>query len=428
LFVSNGEIFRAEAKPPHAYHQSLSLNEIYIMKAAFQWDDAFRLDDQLSDDERAVRDAARQYCQDRLQPRILMAARHERFDREIMNEMGELGMLGSTIEGYGCPGVNHVSYGLVAREVERVDSGYRSAMSVQSSLVMHPIHAYGSQAQRQKYLPRLATGEWVGCFGLTEPNHGSDPAGMLSRAKPVDGGFHLRGNKMWITNSPIADVFVVWAKLENADGTVGGQEAIRGFILEKGMQGLSAPKIEGKMSLRASITGEIVMDNVFVPAENILPNVSGLKGPFGCLNKARYGIAWGALGAAEFCWHAARQYTLDRQQFGRPLAANQLIQKKLADMQTEITLGLQGCLRVGRLLDEGKAAPEMISLIKRNSCGKSLDIARAARDMHGGNGIHDEFHVIRHMINLETVNTYEGTHDVHALILGRAQTGIQAFC
>jgi len=404
------------------------LNEIYIMKAAFQWDDAFRLDDQLSDDERAVRDAARQYCQDQLQPRILMAARHEKFDREIMNELGELGMLGSTIDGYGCPGVNHVSYGLVAREVERVDSGYRSAMSVQSSLVMHPIHAYGSQAQRQKYLPRLATGEWVGCFGLTEPNHGSDPAGMLSRATPVDGGFQLRGNKMWITNSPIADVFVVWANLENADGTVGGQEAIRGFILDKGMQGLSAPKIEGKMSLRASITGEIVMDNVFVPAENMLPNVSGLKGPFGCLNKARYGIAWGALGAAEFCWHAARQYTLDRQQFGRPLAANQLIQKKLADMQTEITLGLQGCLRVGRLLDEGKASPEMISLIKRNSCGKSLDIARTARDMHGGNGIHDEFHVIRHMINLETVNTYEGTHDVHALILGRAQTGIQAFC
>jgi glutaryl-CoA dehydrogenase len=397
------------------------------MKTAFQWDDPFRLDDQLSDEERAVRDAARQYCQERLQPRVLMAARHEKFDREIMNELGALGMLGSTIDGYGCPGVNHVSYGLVAREVERVDSGYRSAMSVQSSLVMHPIHAYGDEAQRQKYLPRLATGEWVGCFGLTEPNHGSDPASMLSRAKPVDGGFRLRGNKMWITNSPIADVFVVWAKLENADGTVGGQEAIRGFILDKGMPGLSAPKIEGKMSLRASITGEIVMDNVFVPTENLLPGVSGLKGPFGCLNKARYGIAWGALGAAEFCWHAARQYTLDRQQFGRPLAANQLVQKKLADMQTEITLGLQGCLRVGRLLDEGRAAPEMVSLIKRNSCGKALDIARVARDMHGGNGIHDEFHVIRHMINLETVNTYEGTHDVHALILGRAQTGIAAF-
>ena len=401
------------------------------MKAAFKWDDAFLFDDQLSDDERAVRDAAHAYCQERLQPRVLMAARHETFDRTIMNELGELGMLGSTIDGYGCPGVNHVSYGLVAREVERVDSGYRSAMSVQSSLVMHPIHAYGNEAQRQKYLPRLATGEWVGCFGLTEPNHGSDPAGMLSRAKPaiVDGvgGYRLKGSKMWITNSPIADVFVVWAKLEDPDGQVGGQEAIRGFILDKGMQGLSAPKIEGKMSLRASITGEIVMDNVFVPAENLLPNVSGLKGPFGCLNKARYGIAWGALGAAEFCWHAARQYTMDRTQFGRPLAQNQLIQKKLADMQTEITLGLQGCLRVGRLLDEGKAAPEMISLIKRNSCGKSLDIARVARDMHGGNGIHDEYHVIRHMINLETVNTYEGTHDVHALILGRAQTGLQAF-
>jgi glutaryl-CoA dehydrogenase len=356
-----------------------------------------------------------------------MAARHETFDREIMNEMGALGLLGSTIDGYGCPGVNHVSYGLVAREVERVDSGYRSAMSVQSSLVMHPIHAYGNEAQRQKYLPKLASGEWVGCFGLTEPDHGSDPGSMRSRAKPVAGGWHLTGSKMWITNSPIADVFVVWAKLENADGTVGGAEAIRGFILERGMPGLSAPKIEGKMSLRASVTGEIVMNDVFVPAENLLPHVSGLKGPFGCLNKARYGIAWGALGAAEFCWHAARQYTLDRQQFGRPLAANQLVQKKLADMQTEITLGLQGCLRVGRLLDEHKAAPEMVSLIKRNNCGKALDIARVARDMHGGNGIHDEFHVMRHMINLETVNTYEGTHDIHALILGRAQTGIQAF-
>jgi glutaryl-CoA dehydrogenase len=344
-----------------------------------------------------------------------------------MNEAGAMGFLGSTIEGYGCAGLNYVSYGLVAREVERVDSGYRSAISVQSSLVMHPINAYGSEAQRQKYLPKLATGEWVGCFGLTEPNHGSDPASMLTRAKPVDGGFIVKGSKMWITNSPIADVFVVWAKLEDADGKVGGQESIRGFVLEKGMKGLSAPKIEGKMSLRASITGEIVMDDVFVPAENLLPNVSGLKGPFGCLNKARYGIAWGALGAAEDCWHRARQYTMDRQQFGRPLAQNQLIQKKLADMQTEITLGLQACLRVGRLMDEDKAQPEMISLIKRNSCGKSLDIARMARDMHGGNGIHDEYHVIRHMINLETVNTYEGTHDVHALILGRAQTGLQAF-
>jgi glutaryl-CoA dehydrogenase len=315
----------------------------------------------------------------------------------------------------------------VAREVERVDSGYRSAMSVQSSLVMHPIHAYGSEAQRQKYLPKLASGEWVGCFGLTEPNHGSDPASMATRARPVDGGYVLKGSKMWITNSPIADVFVVWAKLADPDGQVGGQEAICGFVLERGMKGLSAPKIEGKMSLRASITGEIVMDEVFVPEAHLLPNVNGLKGPFGCLNKARYGIAWGALGAAEYCWHAARQYTLDRTQFGRPLAQNQLIQKKLADMMTEITLGLQGCLRVGRLLDEGRAAPEMISLIKRNSCGKSLDIARMARDMHGGNGIHDEYHVIRHMINLETVNTYEGTHDVHALILGRAQTGLQAF-
>ncbi len=397
----------------------------------FQWDDPLLLDSQLSDDERAVRDAARDYCQERLQTRVLMAARHETFDRSIMSEMGALGLLGSTIEGYGCAGLNHVCYGLVAREVERVDSGYRSAMSVQSSLVMHPIHAYGSEAQRQKYLPKLATGEWVGCFGLTEPNHGSDPASMITRAKPAtrDGvdGYLLKGAKMWITNSPIADVFVVWAKKADPDGKVGGQEAIHGFILEKGMKGLSAPKIEGKMSLRASITGEIVMDDVFVPEANLLPGVNGLKGPFGCLNKARYGIAWGALGAAEFCWHAARQYTLDRQQFGRPLAQNQLIQKKLADMQTEIALGLQGCLRVGRLLDEGEAAPEMISLIKRNSCGKALDVARMARDMHGGNGIHDEYHVIRHMINLETVNTYEGTHDVHALILGRAQTGLQAF-
>ena len=397
------------------------------MAAKFQWDDPLFLEDQLSDDERAVRDAARDYCQDKLQPRVLMAARHEVFDREIMTEMGALGLLGSSIEGYGCAGLNQVCYGLVAREVERVDSGYRSAMSVQSSLVMHPIFAFGSEEQREKYLPRLATGEWVGCFGLTEPNHGSDPASMLTRATPVDGGYRVKGSKMWITNSPIADVFVVWAKLTDPDGKTGGQEAIRGFILDKGMKGLSAPKIEGKMSLRASITGEIVMDDVFVPASQLLPNVSGLKGPFGCLNKARYGIAWGALGAAEFCWHAARQYTLDRQQFGRPLAQNQLIQKKLADMQTEITLGLQACLRVGRLLDEDRAAPEMISLIKRNSCGKSLDIARMARVMHGGNGIHDEYHVIRHMINLETVNTYEGTHDVHALILGRAQTGLQAF-
>ena len=405
------------------------------MANQFSWEDPFFFDSQLTDDERAVRDAAHTYCQERLQTRVLMAARHENFDRSIMSEMGELGLLGSSIEGYGCAGLNHVCYGLVAREVERVDSGYRSAMSVQSSLVMHPIHAYGSEAQRQKYLPRLATGEWIGCFGLTEPNHGSDPASMLTRAKPVtrDGvaGYVLKGSKMWITNSPIADVFVVWAKKEESDGrggwVTGGQESIHGFILDKGMPGLSAPKIEGKMSLRASITGEIVMDDVFVSEAQLLPNVSGLKGPFGCLNKARFGIAWGALGAAEFCWMAARQYTVDRLQFGRPLAQNQLIQKKLADMQTEITLGLQSVLRVGRLMDEGRAAPEMISLIKRNSCGKALDIARQARDMHGGNGIHDEYHVIRHMINLETVNTYEGTHDVHALILGRAQTGLQAF-
>ncbi|RYX95169.1 MAG: acyl-CoA dehydrogenase [Comamonadaceae bacterium] len=397
------------------------------MKTRFNWEDPFFLMDQLSDDERAIVEAAHNFCQEKLQPRVLMAARHEKFDREIMTEAGAMGFLGSTIEGYGCAGLSYVAYGLIAREVERVDSGYRSAVSVQSSLVMHPINAYGSEAQREKYLPKLATGEWVGCFGLTEPNHGSDPASMLTRAKPTDGGFVLKGSKMWITNSPIADVFVVWAKLEDPDGKVGGQESIRGFVLEKDMKGLSAPKIEGKMSLRASITGEIVMDDVFVPEANLLPNVSGLKGPFGCLNKARYGIAWGALGAAEDCWFRARQYTMDRMQFGRPLAQNQLIQKKLADMQTEIALGLQACLRVGRLMDEDRAVPEMISLIKRNSCGKSLDIARMARDMHGGNGIHDEYHVIRHMINLETVNTYEGTHDVHALILGRAQTGLQAF-
>ncbi|MFM9844991.1 MAG: acyl-CoA dehydrogenase [Dongiaceae bacterium] len=388
-------------------------------RAEFQWEDPLLLEDQLSEDERLIRDTARQYCQDKLMPRILEANRHERFDRSIMNEMGELGLLGATIEGYGCSGVNYVCYGLVAREVERVDSGYRSAMSVQSSLVMHPIHAYGTEAQRQKYLPRLATGEIVGCFGLTEPDAGSDPAGMRTRARKADGGYVLKGSKMWITNSPVADVFIVWAKDDAGD--------IRGFILEKGMKGLSAPKIEGKFSLRASITGEIVMEDVFVSEDQLLPNVKGLKGPFGCLNNARYGISWGALGAAEFCWHQARNYTLNRKQFGRPLAANQLIQKKLADMQTEITLGLQACLRLGRLKDEGRAAPEMISMLKRNSCGKALDIARAARDMHGGNGISDEFHVIRHVMNLEAVNTYEGTHDVHALILGRAQTGIQAF-
>jgi len=366
-----------------------------------------------------VRDSARAYCQEKLLPRVLEANRHERFDRAIMNEMGALGFLGATIEGYGCAGVNYVSYGLIAREVERIDSSYRSAMSVQSSLVMHPIYAFGTEEQRQKYLPKLASGEWVGCFGLTEPDHGSDPAGMTTRAATVTGGWRLSGAKMWITNAPIADVLVVWAKTEDA--------VIRGFILERGMKGLSAPKIEGKFSLRASVTGEIVMDGVFVPEENMLPGVKGLRGPFSCLNSARYGIAWGVLGAAEFCWYVARNYTLERRQFGRPLAANQLIQKKLVDMQTEITLGLHACLRLGRLKDEGRDRPEMVSILKRNNCGKALDIARAARDMHGGNGIADEYHVIRHMMNLEAVNTYEGTHDIHALILGRAQTGIAAF-
>lgn len=389
------------------------------MKVPFNWQDPFLIDSLLSEEERLVRDSARQYCQERLQTRILSANREERFDREIMNELGELGLLGATLpEQYGCAGVNYVCYGLVAREVERVDSGYRSTMSVQSSLVMHPIYAYGSEAQKQYYLPKLASGHWVGCFGLTEPNSGSDPASMRTTAKQCGDDYVLNGSKMWITNSPIADVFVVWAKLDGE---------IRGFILEKGMQGLSAPKIEGKFSLRASITGEIVMDNVHVPSTAILPHVSGIKGPFGCLNKARYGIAWGALGAAEYCWHAARQYTMDRNQFGRPLAANQLIQKKLADMQTDIHLGLLGCLQAGRLMDAELLAPETISLIKRNSCGKALDIARMARDMHGGNGIADEFHVIRHVMNLEAVNTYEGTHDIHALILGRAQTGLSAF-
>ena len=385
----------------------------------FRWDDPLLLEEQLDADERLVRDSARDYCQGRLMPRVLEANRKERFDREIMTELGELGFLGPTIEGYGCAGASYVSYGLVAREVERVDSGYRSAMSVQSSLVMFPIHAYGSEAQRQRYLPRLATGELVGCFGLTEPDSGSDPGSMKTRARRVPGGWVLNGTKMWITNSPIADVFVVWAK--DDDGRV------RGFVLEKGMKGLSAPKIEGKFSLRASITGEIVMDEVEVPEEQLLAGVPGLKGPLGCLTRARYGIAWGAMGAAEFCWHAARAYTLERKQFGRPLAATQLVQLKLSNMMTEITLGLQACLRVGRLMDEHREAPEMVSLIKRNSCGKALDIARAARDMHGGNGIADEFHVIRHVMNLEAVNTYEGTHDIHALILGRAQTGIQAF-
>lgn len=400
-----------------------------MSKPTFNWADPFLLDEQLTSEERMIRDAARDYCQEKLMPRVLEANRHETFDRNIIYEMGEMGLLGSTLpEEYGAAGLNHVCYGLIAREVERVDSGYRSTMSVQSSLVMFPIYTYGNEAQRQKYLPKLATGELVGCFGLTEPNHGSDPGSMETRATRVDGGWRLHGSKMWISNSPIADVFIVWAKAFGHGDDIDAREGdILGFILEKGMPGLSAPTIEGKFSLRVSITGEIVMDDVFVPDENRLPNVRGLKGPFGCLNKARYGIAWGAMGAAEFCWHAARQYTLDRTQFGRPLAATQLIQLKLANMLTEIAIGLQAALRVGRLLDEGKASPEMISLIKRNSCGKALDIARMARDMHGGNGISDEFHVIRHVMNLETVNTYEGTHDIHALILGRAQTGIQAF-
>ena len=388
-------------------------------RTAFDWQDPMFLDLQLSDEERMIRDAAFDYCQDKLMPRIKQANRDEVFHREIMNELGELGLLGATIpEEYGCAGANYVSYGLVAREVERVDSGYRSAMSVQSSLVMHPIYAYGNEEQRQKYLPALASGEKVGCFGLTEPDAGSDPGSMKTTATAVEGGYRLKGAKMWITNSPIADVMVVWAKLDGV---------IRGFILERGMEGLSTPKIEGKFSLRASATGEIVMQDVLVPEENLLPNASGLKGPFGCLNRARYGIAWGSLGAAEFCWHAARQYTLDRIQFGRPLAATQLIQKKLADMQTEITIGLQSCLQMGRLMDANNCPVELVSLMKRNNCGKSLEIARVARDMHGGNGVSDEFHVIRHAMNLEAVNTYEGTHDVHALILGRAQTGIQAF-
>ncbi len=391
-----------------------------MSKASFNWADPLLLDTQLSEEERMIRDAAAEYAQGRLMPRVLEAFRNETTDPAIFREMGELGLLGITIpEQYGGANLNYVSYGLIAREIERVDSGYRSMMSVQSSLVMVPINEFGSEAQKQKYLPKLASGEWIGCFGLTEPNYGSDAGGMITRAKKVPGGFSLTGSKMWISNSPIADVFVVWAKND--------EDLIRGFILEKGMKGLSAPKISGKMGLRASITGEIVMDEVFVPAENEFPEVTGLKGPFTCLNSARYGIAWGTLGAAEWCWYAARQYTMDRKQFDKPLAANQLIQKKLADMQTEIALGLQGCLRLGRMKDEGIAAPEITSIMKRNSCGKSLDIARMARDMHGGNGISDEYGVIRHMLNLEVVNTYEGTHDIHALILGRAQTGIQAF-
>ena len=387
--------------------------------APFVWEDPLDLEGELTSEERMIRDSVRGYAQEKLMPRVLKAYREEEFDREILREMGELGLLGSTIpEEYGGAGLGYVAYGLIAREVERVDSGYRSAMSVQSSLVMHPIYAYGSEAQRKKYLPKLASGEIVGCFGLTEPDYGSDPGGMKTRAEKVSGGYRLTGNKMWITNSPIADVAVVWGKLD---------DVIRGFIIDRGTKGFDTPKIEGKLSLRASVTGEIVLDGAVVPEENLLPNVKGLAGPFGCLNRARYGIAWGSMGAAEFCWHAARQYTLDRKQFGRPLAANQLIQKKLADMQTEIALGLQGALRVGRMMDAGKAAPPSISLMKRNNCGKALDVARMARDMHGGNGISDEFHVMRVLSNLETVNTYEGTHDVHALILGRAQTGIQAF-
>lgn len=391
-----------------------------MSKASFNWIDPLLLDQQLTQEERMVRDSTEQFARSKLAPRVLEAFRHEQTDPAIFREMGEVGLLGATIpEEFGGSGLNYVSYGLIAREVERIDSGYRSMMSVQSSLVMVPINEFGTQAQKQKYLPKLASGEWIGCFGLTEPNHGSDPGAMITRARKADGGYRLTGSKMWITNSPIADVFVVWAKDDEGD--------IRGFVLEKGWAGLSAPVIHGKVGLRASITGEIVMDNVFVPEENIFPDVRGLKGPFTCLNSARYGISWGALGAAEFCWHTARQYTLDRQQFGRPLAANQLIQKKLADMQTEITLALQGCLRLGRMKDEGTAAVEITSLMKRNSCGKSLEIARMARDMLGGNGISDEFGIARHLVNLEVVNTYEGTHDVHALILGRAQTGIQAF-
>ena len=383
------------------------------------WEDPFELDAQLTEEQRMVRESARQYAQDRLAPRVTDAFRSGSTDPAIFREMGEVGLLGPTIEGYGCPGVDYVSYGLIAREIERVDSGYRSMLSVQSSLVMYPIFAYGNDTQREKYLPKLATGEWIGCFGLTEPDHGSDPGGMITRARTTDGGYRLTGAKMWISNSPIADVFVVWAKTDD--------DIIRGFILDKGMPGLSAPKIEGKLALRASVTGEIVMDDVFVPEENLLPNVSGLKGPFGCLNNARFGIAWGTLGAGETCWHTARNYTLDRKQFGKPLAATQLVQKKLADMQSEIAIGLQSCLRAGQMLSDGAISPDLISLIKRNSCGKALEIARTARDMLGGNGISDEYPVMRHMVNLEVVNTYEGTHDIHALILGRAQTGIAAF-
>ncbi|XPF96275.1 acyl-CoA dehydrogenase [Colwellia sp. RE-S-Sl-9] len=396
------------------------MSDNFHKKLSFNWEDPLLLESLLSEEERLIRDSAYQYCQEKLQPRVLEANRNEHFDTNIMKELGELGLLGATLpEQYGGSNINYVSYGLIAREIERVDSGYRSAMSVQSSLVMHPIYTYGSEEQKLKYLPKLATGEYIGCFGLTEPNSGSDPASMLTKAVKVEGGYRITGNKMWITNAPVADVFIVWAKLEGV---------IKGFILDKGLEGLSAPAIKGKFSLRASITGEVVMDNVFVNEDALLPHAKGLSGPFGCLNKARFGIAWGALGAAEFCWHGARQYVLDRKQFNKPLAATQLVQKKLADMQTEITMALLACLQAGRLMDSSELAPEAISLIKRNSCGKALDIARTARDMLGANGISDEFHIIRHMMNLETVNTYEGTHDIHALILGRAQTGIQAFC
>lgn len=390
-----------------------------MTESYFRWEDPFLLSEQLSEEERLVAKSAHDYAQDKLMPRILEANRHETYDPELMQEMGAQGLLGCTLpETYGGTELSHVAYGLIAREVERVDSGYRSMMSVQSSLVMHPIYTFGSEEQRRRFLPKLATGEMIGCFGLTEPDYGSDPGSMITRADPVDGGYRITGAKMWITNSPVADIAVVWAKLNGV---------IRGFLLERGMEGFTTPKIEGKMSLRASITGELVMDNVFVPEENLLPNVEGLKGPFSCLNKARYGIAWGAMGAAEFCWHAGRTYTLERKQFGKPLAQTQLIQKKLADMQTEIALGLQGALRMGRMMDDGKCDPPVISLMKRNNCGKALDVARLSRDMHGGNGIADEYHIIRHLVNLETVNTYEGTHDIHGLILGRAQTGLQAF-
>ena len=410
-------IMHVAFKTRECSHAGLKQPEVTM--ASFNWEDPFCMDDQLSDDERMIRDTARSYAKDKLLTRVRQAYRDEHFHREIMTEMGSLGLLGPTLpEKYGCSNVNYVSYGLVAREVERVDSGYRSAMSVQSSLVMHPIYAYGTEEQREKYLPKLATGEWVGCFGLTEPDHGSDPGSMITRAEKTAGGYLLNGAKMWITNSPIADLAVVWAKLDGE---------IRGFIVERGTPGFETPKIEGKFSLRASVTGEIVLSDVEIPEENLLPNAKGLGGPFGCLNKARFGIAWGTMGAAEYCWHAARTYTLDRKQFGRPLAANQLIQKKLADMQTEITLGLQGALRIGRMMDNDECPVENISMMKRNNCGKALDIARMSRDMHGGNGISDEYHVIRHLMNLETVNTYEGTHDIHALILGRAQTGLQAF-